>query len=102
MMNDLCITDGKGFAMKFANGYSISVQFGRGNYCDNYSFDNGSEYPQLNIDAGSAGSSNAECAVIDPSGDLIQLPDFMGCDDVVSNRSNPDLILKLMNWAASK
>lgn len=29
------ITDGKGFHLTFANGLTLSVQFGRGNYCQN-------------------------------------------------------------------
>jgi len=29
------ITQGKGFEITFANGYTVSVQFGRGNLCDN-------------------------------------------------------------------
>lgn len=29
------ITDRKGFHMTFANGWTVSVQFGRGNYCAN-------------------------------------------------------------------
>ena len=29
------ITAGKGFQMTFANGWTVSVQFGDGNYCDN-------------------------------------------------------------------
>ena len=29
------ITGGKGFQLTFANGYTVSVQFGYGNYCDN-------------------------------------------------------------------
>jgi len=29
-------SSGKGFRITFANGWSASVQFGRGNYCDNY------------------------------------------------------------------
>ena len=35
------ITSGKGFHMTFDNGYTVSVQFGAGNYGDNYdlSFD---------------------------------------------------------------
>jgi len=28
------ITDGKGFHMRFSNGYTLSVQFGFGNYCN--------------------------------------------------------------------
>jgi len=29
------ITNNKGFQMTFANGWTVSVQFGDGNYCDN-------------------------------------------------------------------
>ena len=29
------ITSGRGFAMVFANGWTVSVQFGGGNYCAN-------------------------------------------------------------------
>jgi hypothetical protein len=29
------ITDGKGFQMTFDNGWTVSVQFGYGNYCEN-------------------------------------------------------------------
>lgn len=31
------ITGGKGFQMVFANGWTVSVQFGSGNYCENQS-----------------------------------------------------------------
>lgn len=30
------ITRGKGFHVSFPNGYTVSVQFGPGNYCDHY------------------------------------------------------------------
>lgn len=30
------ITQGKGFHLTFANGWTVSVQWGAGNYCDNY------------------------------------------------------------------
>lgn len=30
------ITGGKGFHMTFANGWTISVQFGAGSYCDHH------------------------------------------------------------------
>lgn len=33
------ITAGKGFQMTFANNWTVSVQFGYGNYCENRSFD---------------------------------------------------------------
>ena len=31
----IAITQGKGFQLKFANGWTVSVQFGWGNYCGN-------------------------------------------------------------------
>lgn len=32
------ITDGKGFHIQFENGWTVSVQFGGGNYGENYNF----------------------------------------------------------------
>lgn len=53
------ITDGKGFHVTFANGWTVSVQFGPGNYADNYSAPiERSEYPI----AGQRGSGTAEVA----------------------------------------
>lgn len=37
------ITGGKGFHMTFENGNTISIQFGGGNYCENYNIVIGSE-----------------------------------------------------------
>ncbi len=44
-----------GFQMKFANGWTVSVQFGFGNYCDNR-------------DGKSMSSKNAEMAAWDKDG----------------------------------
>jgi hypothetical protein len=35
-MAGFACTQGKGFRITFANGWAASVQFGRGNYSDNY------------------------------------------------------------------
>ncbi len=32
----LAICQNKGFHIRFDNGWTVSVQFGAGNYCDNY------------------------------------------------------------------
>jgi hypothetical protein len=61
----LRITSGKGFQMTFANGWTISVQFGAGNYCDNRSMSTTSASDQL---AGEEGSANAEIAAWDKDG----------------------------------
>lgn len=89
------ITGGKGFYMKFANGYGISVQFGPGNYCDHYDRDIGRE----EATCGAEGSNTAECAVIAPGGGLVDLPKW-AARDTVTNRSQPDEVLRLMAWAA--
>jgi hypothetical protein len=62
----LKITGGKGFALTFANGWTASVQFGTGNYCDNRSL---SLYSgSADVRAGEAGSANAEIAAWDADG----------------------------------
>jgi hypothetical protein len=33
------VTQGKGFALTFSNGWTVSVQFGPGNYCENRATD---------------------------------------------------------------
>ena len=113
MKTNFRITDGKGFGLTFENGWTVSVQWGWGNYCDNfrrsdldyaYSRDG---YATLDAKCGKEGSHTAECAVIDPAGVMVHLPAFMFTDGVdytdrVSNRSTPAQVLALMNWAAGK
>lgn len=90
------ITGGKGFHITFANRYTVSVQFGGGNYCDNYDDDIGDEPFRK---SGQKGSGTAECAVWGPTGDMIQ---WKGWSDTVSNRSLPAEVLELMTWAAAQ
>ena len=59
-MGHVRITDCKGFHFTFENGWTISVQFGPGSYCDNY--DMGFE-PASYKKAGEEGSSTAEIAI---------------------------------------
>ena len=64
------ISENKGFQIKFANGYTVSVRWGAGNYCGNYdihsiSFQNcGTPVPP---------SETAEIAVFDPEGNFVDL-----------------------------
>ena len=88
------ITGGKGFHITFANGWTVSVQFGPGNYCDNYDQRIGRD----EVKCAKAGSSNAECAVWGPDGKMVDR--FDGSN--VSNRSKPAEVLELMNWAAAQ
>jgi hypothetical protein len=103
-MNNFRITDGKGFCITFSNGWSISVQFGRGNYADNYEMSM-VDWRESNRLAGEQGSCTAECAVINPAKEMVELPAFMfdgGYRDIVSNRSTVDQVHKLINWTASQ
>ena len=64
----LSITDGRGFQMKFENGWTVSVQFGTMNYCANRSYGlNDKEInPQRHIVEWN--SENAEIAAWDANG----------------------------------
>lgn len=54
------VTGNKGFQMKFENGWTISVQFGYGNYCDNRNHPDGFDFAKgLNA----VQSSDAEIAI---------------------------------------
>lgn len=53
------ITMNKGFQLIFENGYAISVQFGQGNYCENYS---NAEYSPCNNEI-IVTSADAEIAI---------------------------------------
>lgn len=90
------ITGKKGFHITFKNGYTVSVQFGPGNYCDNYNRQIGYDDEQCGKD----GSSNAECAVWGPAGGMIEHKLFNG--NAVGNRMSPKQVLELMNWAANQ
>jgi hypothetical protein len=86
------ITGKKGFHVTFENGYTVSVQFGPGNYCDNHDLRIGRD-DEL---AGRDGSTNAECAAWGLDGGMLS----MG-DDTVTNRSTPAEVLELMNRMAT-
>jgi len=61
------ITQGKGFQMKFDNGYMVSVQWGSMNYCDNRTFGTDIVPPDGEAARGAMGSNTAEVAIINPS-----------------------------------
>lgn len=59
------ITRGTGFQMTFENGWTISVQFGYGNYCDNNRHPDGFDFGK-NLDI--VQSSDAEIAIWNSEG----------------------------------
>jgi hypothetical protein len=80
------ITDGKGFHIKFANGFLMSVQWGPGNYCDNYGMD-----CMAMKEAGETGSTNAEIAVFDNHEEW-----YLIDGQEVTGHLSPDDVLALM------
>jgi hypothetical protein len=68
-MAEMRITDGKGFNVTFDNGLAISVQIGRGNYCDNY------HYPSYEISRENPlpSSRDAEIAVFSTDDAMIDI-----------------------------
>lgn len=70
------INGNKGIHFKFPNGYTLSVQIGPGNYCDNRDADIiGFMRSQSNLPA----SSNAEIAIWGNDGEMLPISD---CDTV--------------------
>jgi len=80
------ITYGKGFRVTFENGWAVSVQFGPGNYCDNYD----ASFAEETL-CGKRGSTTAETAAINPQGDLVNLG-----DNTVAGHQTPAEVLALM------
>ena len=98
------ITRAKGFHITFQNGYTVSVQFGFGNYCKNQcnlTLD-GTELKRPN--EMTIESPDAEVAVwrtgvngLAVDGEFIDLPQF-GIDQVGGWKS-PEEVLEILNWA---
>ena len=86
----LRINDNKGFQIMFDNGYTVSVQFGPGNYGSNYNlgFAEHIDKPMT--------ATTAETALIAPDGNFVTYKD----DDVQGHQTVND-ILALLNYAAT-
>lgn len=65
------ICDGKGFFLPLPNGWTVSVQFGPGNYCDNYDMPISDEGQR---ESGKRGSLLVEVAAWDANGDWYENP----------------------------
>lgn len=87
------ITEGKGFHITFKNGWTVSVQFGPGNYGDNYR----RRIRDDNVASGEEGSTCAETAVWPPSGEFHEID-----GDSVQGYRTPAQVLELLNWAAAQ
>jgi hypothetical protein len=89
-VSEFRITDSKGFQMKFPNGWTVSVQWGPANYCDNYHEWIGGEPTR-----GGWRSTNAEVWAWDDKGDA-----YNGED--VRPRLSADEVLAYMNEVAAR
>ena len=83
------ITQGKGFHMTFANGWTVSVQWGAGNYCQNYNarpsegLYTESAYEDMQRKLGKEGVPVAEVGWWKGSGEM-EVAGYMSPDDVVT------------------
>jgi hypothetical protein len=84
------ITDSKGFHITFDNGYTVSVQFGAGNYCDNYG--NGKYREPANP------SATAEVAAWDANEEWVSLVD--GSTEIKGYQT-PAQVLEILNHIAA-
>jgi len=81
------ICGGKGFHLTFANRWTVSVQFGPGNYCDNYDLNIRTD----DVKAGKDGSTTAEVACWSDNGELA----YLGSDSVAGHQT-PDQVARLI------
>lgn len=88
------ITSKKGFHMTFENGYTVSVQFGPGNYCDNYNMDF-MQFHKGNLEV--LESSDAEIAAWDKDGNWVKID-----GDGVKGYCSPKEVLEFINMIANK
>lgn len=89
----------KGFHVTFENGWTVSVQFGYGNYCDNYDWKgNDPSDPMSRFKDAAPHSRTAEVAAWPADGDMIDLGD----GDTVGGRYSPAMVLALMNDIAAR
>jgi hypothetical protein len=93
------ITDGKGFQMTFVNGWTVSVQFGPWNYCDNRDINprSGESFARMNCEAGKKGSNTAEIAAWNKNGKWLKFD-----NDTVNGWVTPDDVAKFINEIANK
>jgi len=83
------ISGNRGFQMTFENGYTVSVQFGPGNYCDNYSLP-----LSYKVNKRVPDSKNAETALIGGDKKFVRY-----LHDVVQKDMTPEMVLDLLNHA---
>ena len=84
------ITYGKGFHLTLANGWTISVQFGPGNYCEHYGSSSMREFCERPAPRRHE-SRDAEIAIWKGNGGMIDLN-----GDTVAARVSPDKVVSIL------
>ena len=84
------INDNKGFQITFNNGYTVSVQFGPGNYSSNYTLS------MLDNMGKPMTANSAETALVDPDGNFVAYK-----DDDVQGYQTPNDVLELLAYAST-
>ena len=84
--------DDKGFYITFKNGYTVSVQFGYGNYCDNFTRNPNVKNPE---------SKTAEIAIWDKDVNLLTSK-WSGKQDDVEGYLTPKQVLDALVWAEAQ
>jgi len=87
------ICDARGFHITFENGWTASIQWGAGNYCDNHyaSFNEQREIRDTQ-------STVAEIAAWPRSGSLVELDN----DNTVKGWQSPEEVLEFLNWVSTQ
>lgn len=89
-------SDAKGFHVTFENGWTVSVQFGRGNYCDNRDWRGPNpDDPSSVVFAQAPKSRTAEVAAWDANGKWLSFE-----SDDVEGWQSPAQVLELLNRVA--
>jgi hypothetical protein len=83
------ITDNKGFQITFPNGYTVSIQFGPGNYSSNYNLS------MLDNRGKSMTANTAETALIAADGSFVTYK-----EDDVQGYQTPNDVLELLQYAS--
>lgn len=100
------ITYGAGFKMTFANGYTVSVQFRPGNYCENRNHEDEIQMYQNGVVKPNVPGApiyecpDAEVAVLAPDNTYVRHPSWDHCDDV-KGWVKPDEVAGLIAWVAN-
>lgn len=86
------INDNKGFQITFDNGYTVSVQFGPGNYGSNRQLD---PMTRDYTDNNGLSATTVETALMNPEGEFVSYK-----DDDVQGYQNVNDVLELINFAS--